>query len=242
LVSMALGFELLHTATLVHDDTIDNAATRRGRWTVNRLWGNSAAVLLGDYLCGCSAFVIARTGNLRAMSIFSRALSDVCGGAIAEHVGGTVNTREEYFATISRKTASLFSAATESGAVLSHAPDRAVRAIRSYGYNLGMAFQTIDDIHDYRSDISRGNVTLPGILLLEEPQNRWVAEALQKDAPTGLGILVEMIEDSAVLDDCYRFAEEFCSRARCALERLPYGPVRDSLGNLVVYILGAEPG
>ena len=130
LVSMALGYELLHTATLVHDDTIDNALTRRGRLTVNRLWSNSNAVLLGDYLCGCSALMTAETGSLRAMEIFSRALADICGGAIAEHVAGSRKGRDEYFATISGKTASLFSAATESGAVLSKAPKKAIRAIK----------------------------------------------------------------------------------------------------------------
>jgi geranylgeranyl pyrophosphate synthase len=114
LVSMALGYELLHTATLVHDDTIDNALTRRGRLTVNRLWSNSNAVLLGDYLCGCSALMTAETGSLRAMEIFSQTLADICSGAMAEHVAASRRGREEYFATISGKTASLFSAATGS--------------------------------------------------------------------------------------------------------------------------------
>ena len=241
LISMALGYELLHTATLVHDDTIDNAMTRRGMLTVNRLWGNSDAVLLGDYLCGCSAFMTARTGSLRAMDIFSRALVDICGGAIAEHVAGSKNSREDYLVTISRKTASLFSAATESGAVLSKAPNKSVRAIKTYGYNLGMAFQTIDDIHDFVSDMSRGGVTLPAILLLEQPENRWVADVLDKDPPTGLDILIEMVEDSCVLEDCYRIAEGFCTRACGALEVLPENPVRDSMRDLVQYIMDQRP-
>jgi len=241
LISMALGYELLHTATLVHDDTIDNAVTRRGMLTVNRLWGNSNAVLLGDYLSGCSAFMTARTGSLRAMEIFSRALADICGGAIAEHVAGSRNSREEYFVTISRKTASLFCAATESGAVLSKAPNRAIRALKTYGYNLGMAFQTIDDIHDFVSDMSRGGVTLPAILLLEQPENRWVTEVLEKDPPTGLDILIEMVEDSCVLEDCYGIAEGFCTQACGALEVLPESPVRDSLRDLVRYIMDQHP-
>jgi geranylgeranyl pyrophosphate synthase len=241
LISMAMGYELLHTATLVHDDTIDNAMTRRGMLTVNRLWGNSNAVLLGDYLCGCSALMTARTGSLRAMEIFSRALGDICGGAIAEHVAGSNNSREEYFVTISRKTASLFSAAAESGAVLSKAPNRAVRAIKTYGYNLGMAFQMIDDIQDFVSDMSRGGVTLPAILLLEQPENRWVVDVLDKDPPTALDILVEMVEDSCVLEDCYSIAEDFCTQACTALEVLPETPVRDSLRDLVRYIMDRRP-
>ncbi len=240
LLSMALGYELLHTATLVHDDTIDNAFTRRGGFTVNRLWGNSRAVLLGDYLCGCSAFMTAQTGNLRAMEIFSQALADICSGAIVEHVARSKRTRDEYFLTIGRKTASLFSAATESGAVLSKAPKKAVRALKAYGYNLGMAFQTVDDIHDFATDMSRGSITLPAILLLEQPQNHWVANVLDKDPPTGLELLTEMVEDSCVLDDCYRIAQGFCTQAYSSLKTLPQGPICDSLSSLVEYIIGQK--
>jgi octaprenyl-diphosphate synthase len=241
LVSMALGYELLHTATLVHDDTIDNALTRRGMLTVNRLWGNSSAVLLGDYMCGCSALMTARTDSLRAMEIFSGALTDLCGGAIAEHVAGSRKSREEYFATISRKTASLFSAATESGAVLSKAPTKAVKALKSYGYNLGMAFQTVDDIHDFVSDMSRGGITLPAILLLEQPQNQWVGDVLQKDPSTALDLLIEMVEDSAVLEDCYRIARGFCDKAYSDLGILPHNRIRDSLGDLIEYVVDQKP-
>jgi geranylgeranyl pyrophosphate synthase len=241
LISMALGYELLHTATLVHDDTIDNAITRRGMLTVNRLWGNSNAVVLGDYLCGCSAFMAAQTGSIRAMEVFSRALADICGGAIAEHVAGSNNSREEYFVTTSRKTASLFSAATESGAVLSRAPKRSIAAIKSYGCYLGMAFQTIDDIHDFESDMSRGGITLPAILLLEQPENRWVGDVLDKDPSTALDLLIEMVEDSCVLEDCYRIAQGFCAQACAALDVLPQDPVRDSLRALVQFIMDQKP-
>jgi geranylgeranyl pyrophosphate synthase len=241
LVSMALAYELLHTATLVHDDTIDNALTRRGMLTVNRLWGNSHAVLLGDYLSGCSALMTARTGSLRAMEIFSQALADLCGGAAAEHVAGSKKGREDYFSTISRKTASLFAAATESGAVLSRAPLKAVRSIKAYGHNLGMAFQTLDDIEDYRSDISQGGITLPAILLLERPQNRWLAALMDRDPASGQDVLIEKVPDSGVLEECGRIACGFCDRARASLQDLPPGPVRDSLADLVGYIMGRKP-
>jgi len=241
LLSMAVGYELLHTATLVHDDTIDNALTRRGRLTANRLWGNHNAVVMGDYLCGCSALMTAQTGSLHAMEIFSQALADICGGAIGEHVAGSGKCREEYFMTIRRKTASLFLAATESGAVLSKAPKRAIRALRTYGYNLGMAFQTVDDIHDFASDMSQGGITLPAILVLEQSQNRWVADVLDKDPSTGLDILIEMVEDSCVLDDCYRIAQGFCAEACSALEALPQCAIRNSLRDLVEYVVDRNP-
>ncbi len=237
LISMALGYELLHTATLVHDDTIDNAVTRRGRLTVNRIWGDSHAVMLGDYLCGCSAMMTAGTGSLQAMEIFSRALADLCGGAAAERVVRSSQGRQGYFSTISRKTASLFAAATESGALLSRAPAKAVRTMRAYGYSLGMAFQTLDDICDYRSDMSQGGITLPAILLLEQPRNRPVADLLDRDPPAALNALVEMVADSGVLEKCRRIALDFCGQARTGLRGLPPGPVRDSLDSLVVYIM-----
>lgn len=240
LIHMAMGYELLHTATLVHDDTIDNALTRRGRPTVNRLWGNPRAVLLGDYLCGCSALMTAETGNLRAMEIFSQALANICSGAIVEHVARSRRTRDEYFITIGRKTASLFSGATESGAVLSKAPKRVVSALKSFGYNLGMTFQTIDDIQDYDSDLSCGSITLPAILLLEQPDNGWVADALDKDPPTGLDLLAEMMEDSCVLDDCLRIAQGFYSQAISSLEILPESPIRESLRTLAEYVIGQK--
>ncbi len=237
LISMALGYELLHTATLVHDDTIDNALTRRGMLTVNRLWGNSRAVLIGDYLCGCSALMAARTGSLKAMEIFSRALSDLCGGAVTEHVFASQKGREEYFNTIGRKTASLFAAATESGALLSRAPAKVMRAMESYGYNLGMAFQTLDDIRDYQADMSQGGVTLPAILLLERAENRWLEPVLGSDPAAALDVLIEKTADSGVLDDCGRIALNFCDRARASLRALQPGPVRDSLSALVGYIV-----
>jgi geranylgeranyl pyrophosphate synthase len=237
LLSMALGYELLHTATLVHDDTIDNAVTRRGRLTVNRLWGNSHAIMLGDYLCGCSAMMTAGTGSLQAMEIFSRALADLCGGAAAERVAGTSQRLEGYFSTISRKTASLFAAATESGALLSRAPAKAVTNMKAYGYNLGMAFQTLDDICDYRSDMSQGGMTLPAILLLQKPGNRPVAELLDRDPPAALDALAEMVAESGVLEECRQMALDFCGQARTSLHGLPPGRVRDSLDGLVGYIM-----
>jgi geranylgeranyl pyrophosphate synthase len=241
LVSMAVAYELFHTATLVHDDTIDNAFTRRGKVTVNQRWSNSTAVFLGDYLCGCSALMAAETDNLRAMEIFSEALADICNGAIAEHASGWRKGREEYFDTIGRKTAALFSGATESGGVLSKASKKTVCALKSYGRNLGMAFQMVDDIHDFVSDMSRGSITLPAILLLEQPHNSWVADVLEKDPQTGLGLLTEMVKDSCVLEDCYQMARGFSSQARSALDTLPEGDVCNSLRSLVDFIVDREP-
>ena len=236
LISAAVGYELLHTATLVHDDTIDRAVTRRGMVTANALWGDQLAVRLGDYLCGCSALMIARTGSRRAMKVFSHGLADLCAGAITEHAAGWTRGRVEYFTTISGKTASLFSAASESGAVVSAAPKRVVQAIRHYGHNLGMAFQTLDDIHDCRSDLSQGGFPLPAILLLEEPRNRWVADLLDRDPAAGLDTLAAMIANSSVLEDCLRIAWAFCQEALSTLDCFPPGRLRDSLEGLVTCI------
>ncbi len=235
LISAAVGYELLHAATLIHDDTIDRAVTRRGMVTANKLWGDELAVRLGDYLCGCSALMIAGTGSLRTMEIFSRGLANLCAGAIAEHAGWT-RGREEYFRTISGKTASLFSAASESGAVLSAAPKRVVEAIRHYGHHLGMAFQTLDDIRDWGSDLSQGVLPLPAIIVLEEPRNRWVADLLDGNPAAGLDTLAAMVASSGVLEDCRRIAWAFCQEALSTLDCFPPGRLRDSLEGLVTCI------
>ena len=236
LVSMATAVELLHTATLVHDDTIDNALLRRSRLTLNRLWGNHDAVLLGDYLCAAAAYMTAETGNIRVMGLFAQALAAICSGAVTEHVARSHRSRAEYFQTTGWKTASLFSVATESGAVLSRAPNKVVKSLKDYGYNLGMAFQIVDDIQDVTSDLSRGIVTLPAILLLESPENHWIEEMLGQNREEGLRLITDMVQESSVLEECSQIAEGFGQQACSALKPLPHNAAYESLVNLTQYL------
>lgn len=247
LLPMATGVELLHTATLIHDDTIDDSQLRRGKASIKHRWGNSNAVLLGDYLFATSAGMVAETRNIRVIKLFAQTLMTICTGEIEESISIFNKSRERYFQTIGDKTASLFAAATESGAVLSKAPEEVVQSLKSYGYNLGMSFQIVDDILDFvgqketlgkpvASDLSKGIFTLPVILLLERPESDEVREAFEKDSRRGTKQLMEMVYNSSVLDEGYRIARDFTSRACSALERLPRDTVYNSLTDLAGYV------
>ena len=247
LLPMATGVELLHTATLIHDDTIDDSQLRRGKASIKHRWGNSNAVLLGDYLFATSAGMVAETRNIRVIKLFAQTLMTICTGEIEESTSIFNKSRERYFQTIGDKTASLFAAATESGAVLSKAPEDVVQSLKSYGYNLGMSFQIVDDILDFvgqketlgkpiASDLSKGIFTLPVILLFERPESDEVREAFEKDSRRGTKQLMEMVYNSSVLDEGYRIAQDFASRACSALEQLPRNTVYNSLTDLAGYV------
>jgi len=248
LLPIATAIELLHTATLVHDDTVDNSDLRRGKLSINRLWGNLNAVLLGDYLFAASARMAAETGNLRVIKLFAQALIDICSGEIDESLNPADKSREHYFQRIGDKTASLFSAATESGAVLSEAPEEAVQSLKDYGYNLGMSFQIVDDILDFTgrketvgkpvvSDLSRGILTLPTIILLERLEGDSIKEIFEEDKERGRKLIIERVCKSGVLEECYQIAQGFRSRACLALEPLPRNPAYSSLISLADHVI-----
>jgi geranylgeranyl pyrophosphate synthase len=157
--------------------------------------------------------------------------------------------REHYFDWISAKTACLFSAATESGAVLSQAPEEAIAAMRDYGHNLGMGFQIVDDVLDFvgeedelgkpvGSDLREGTMTLPSILFAESyPEDNLIKSIVEKKDAESVALAVEKIRNSSVIDECLALAAEFCSRARQALEKLPDNSARQSLLELAAYII-----
>ena len=185
LLPLSVAFEMVHLATLIHDDIVDNALTRRGNPTVNALWGNSIAILLGDYYFAKTAGLIADINDNRIDHLFSDTVATVCEGTIMEmmtsrHIDLTV---ESYYEKTSHKTACLIAACCKGGAIVSEASDQEIEHLYSYGLNLGIAFQIIDDILDYTenqetigkpvgNDLRQGMVTLPLIYALEEqPKN-----------------------------------------------------------------------
>ncbi len=247
MTSMAAGVEVLHTATLVHDDTIDDAAVRRGKMSIKQRWGNSNAVLIGDYLFASSAGLVAETHNIRVIKLFARTLMSICSGEIQETINAFRWDRGRYFQTISDKTACLFAASTESGAVLAHLPEESVQALREYGQNIGMGFQVVDDILDFvgqketlgkpvTSDLAQGVFTLPVILLLERPESSRVREVLSEDREEGIRLLAEMVRSSSVIDECYEVAQQFSSRAHEAIRKLPRNPAHECLTSLAAYV------
>jgi len=176
-VWLAASVEFMHTATLLHDDVVDESEMRRGKSTARILWGNQASVLVGDYLLGQAFKMMVDVGSLGALRILSNAAAVIAEGEVAQLVASknTATTEDEYLAVINGKTAALFSAAAEVGAVIAERPKTEQAALRSYGKNLGLAFQLIDDALDYSGekaklgksvgdDFREGKITLPVVL------------------------------------------------------------------------------
>ena len=252
LLPMASAAELLHTATLVHDDMLDDAATRRGLPTINSLWNKGTTVLLGDYLFANSAELVSRTANVRVMRLFAQTLMTICGGELAQGFAAYEwrQTREDYYRRIGGKTAALFAMATESGAVLSEAPEQEVQALRSYGYNLGMAFQIADDILDFTgdatelgkpvgNDLLQGTLTLPALLLLEQmPENNPIPALFAEPTPGAhLQRTLTLIRERGIVDQSYDIARQFTALAIESLAALPDNPARTTLEQLTEYVL-----
>ena len=252
LIPMATAIELFHAATLVHDDTVDKSSVRRGRPTVNSLWGEEIAVLLGDYLFSKSADLVCSAGDLRVMKVFAQTLMNISSGQLRQFVKAFDwrQDRQEYYRQIESKTASLFAAAGESGAILSEAPAEGIEALKTYGRDLGIAFQIVDDVLDFvgeedemgkpvGSDLLQGTLTLPVIFLMERhPDHPVVSEVLQSGcSEAGVKHVIEMIHNSSIIEECYQAASDFCAQACRALEQLPENASRRSLLDLANYVI-----
>lgn len=253
LMPLAMAVELMHLATLVHDDTIDNSTVRWGRPTINKLWGTEQAVLLGDYLFAQSGELVARTDNLHVIKLLPHTLMIITSGEIAQsHSAFNLEqTREHYLHRIASKTAALFILATESGAVLSDAPEEGIRIMRDYGHNLGIAFQIVDDILDFigteeemgkpvGSDLSQGTLTLPAMLLLERypGEDNPVKRLFQAGSGEQyISQAIEQIRNSPIIEDCFQTAAGYCDRACQRLDRLPDTEARKSLYELADFII-----
>jgi octaprenyl-diphosphate synthase len=254
LLPMSVSVELMHTATLVHDDAIDKALTRRKQKTINSIWGDEIAILMGDYLFAKAGEFVADTQTPRVIKLFSQTLGIISSGEIGQFRGAfTVDhTREGYFRRIYRKTASLFSLSTQSGAILSQAPEKAVAAMKEYGDNLGIAFQIVDDILDFTSteeamgkptgsDLIQGTLTLPAIMLLEKyPEDNPVQKAFETRDRKYVTKAIEMVRDSSTIDDCYKVASEYCEKAVENLKAIPATPSRKALYDMAEFVVKRE--
>ncbi|HEX2282469.1 MAG TPA: polyprenyl synthetase family protein [Thermomicrobiales bacterium] len=249
LVTAGAGVELLHTASLVHDDTVDRAGMRRGRPTLNSVLPSGAVILLGDFLFAQSAMLAAATNSPRVVSIFASTLADICDGQLREmfFANRLDQSREEYERRIFGKTASLFAGSAEMGAVIGNAPESAVQALRRYGSDVGMAFQIVDDVLDLREgtsqlgkpaghDLTQGTVTLPTIiyassltgasdaaLRLESVVSGEIAE------PAEVARVVKDIRDSGALESAMEEALEFATRSKTHIAAAPDPETRDML-------------
>ena len=255
LLPMATAVELFHTATLVHDDAIDKSSVRRGRPTINTMWGEDKAVLLGDYLFAKAGALAATTGNLQVIKLSTQTIMTISSGELnqAFNAFNLEQTREDYFQRVSSKTASLFSMATESGAILSQAPERSIEVLKGYGYNLGIAFQIVDDILDFigteeelgkpvGSDLAQGTLTLPAMLLLERyPEENPVKRLFQNgDKQKNIELAIELIRSSSIVQECYGVASDYCSRACHNLSLLPDNASLQALIQLADYVINRK--
>lgn len=253
LVPLAAAIELLHTATLVHDDLIDNSPTRRGVATLHSLTSKAATVLVGDYLFANAAALCTETRSVRVMRVFGQALMTICDGELKQlfTAGFWRQSRDEYYQKIERKTASLLRTASETGAILSGAPEDEIDALRGYGYNLGMAFQIVDDVLDFvgdeadlgkpvGSDLRQGTITLPAIRLLEEDPNNEVIRRVFDDGDVtdeGIHRAVRAVNESGAIPFSLQEARRFARAAVGHLTNFPDTPGRRALESLAEYVV-----
>ena len=252
LLPMATAVEIMHTATLIHDDAIDNSAVRRGRPTINKAWDDDKAILLGDYLFAKAGELVSTTQNLQVIKLLSQTLMTITGGELAQSFSSfnLEQTRQNYLYRIISKTASLFSLATESGAILSQAPGKLVKVLKEYGYNLGIAFQIVDDIMDFigteeemgkpiNSDLAQGTLTLPAMLLLEHyPEDNSLRELFKnRNKQENIKLAIELVRSSSIVQECYTVASDYCAKACRNLNLLPESASRQSLINLANYVI-----
>jgi len=253
LVALAASIELLHTATLVHDDVIDESDTRRGRPTTNSKQHNAAAVMLGDYMFAHSAELICRTESIEVVKLFSKTLMAMASGELTQDMSAYEYGQDtlQYFHRIAGKTASLFAASGEGGALVANSPEAWVDALRDYGENVGMAFQIVDDILDFKgdeeemgkptgSDLMEGTITLPALLLMERnpddnPVKRFFGEGDNKSEH--LAKAIDMVQNSDILDESQRVADDFIKRAIDALSVLPDSADRIALADIAEHVL-----
>ena len=255
LQSMAIAAETMHIATLVHDDAIDSAHLRRGRPTINSVWGVDMAVLLGDFLFASAGGYAARTDNMRVVSLFTQTLGIIARGEIKQSFSSfkLPQTLEQYLDRIAGKTAALFAMSTQSGAILGNASEESVGILRDYGYHLGLAFQVVDDVLDFTgserevgkpvgADLAQGTLTLPSLKLLERcPVDNPVEKVFRhEDSAENIKRAIEMVRSSGILDECYSVAADYARIACTRLSELPDKPAREALHALADYVINRQ--
>ncbi|HLT58243.1 MAG TPA: polyprenyl synthetase family protein [Limnochordales bacterium] len=245
-VPLGVAAELIHMATLVHDDVIDEANTRRGRPTVNSRWGNHSAVLAGDCLLAKALVILVDHSTPEIVRIMSDMILRMCDGEIQQKasLGRLDQTEEDYYRRIEKKTALFFAACCQSGALLHGATPDQARALAEYGRNIGMAFQVVDDLLDVSgeaavvgkpvgSDLAAGVLTLPVIYLLQQDGMRERVEAILGggtaiDAQQVQAVL-ELVRSNGAIEYSRQVAAAFAQRAQKELEALPAGEGRELL-------------
>jgi octaprenyl-diphosphate synthase len=248
-------FEYIHSASLLHDDVLDNANTRRKKPSANHLWGNHAAVLEGDFLYSKSFCVAVEADNLAFLRLITDTTTQMAEGQILEllHTNDWNMHKEVYLDIINAKTAVLISAACAGGGILSSADEREVRALGKFGQLMGMAFQIMDDLLDYTSnqtvfgkpvgkDIREGKVTLPLIYALEQIEDREkrrIRNLFGQHEPSEEEYqrLIDLVRKNGVLDRVHAEAIKYVDEAALCLDGFPDSPIKENLLELNLFII-----
>ena len=254
-VALAACVEFIHTATLLHDDVVDESALRRGQASANALFGNKPSVLVGDFLFARAFQLMVQDGSLKVLAILSQAAATIAEGEVLQLVtqNDTATTEEQYLAVVDGKTAALFAAATRVGAVVADRPEAEEAALDSYGRNLGIAFQLVDDALDYAAeqerlgktvgdDFREGKITLPVLLAYargSEPERAFWRRTLEDrelvEADLALALGLRRRHDA--LRDTVDRARLYGDAALGALRGFPPGIERDALADIVAFCI-----
>ena len=254
-INLAACVELIHAATLMHDDVIDNGSIRRGKKTPNKIWGNHSSVLAGDYLLSRCFEMMVEDGNIEVLKLLSSTSSIIAQGEILQlqHKGEVDMLEETYLKIISSKTAELFAASTKAGAILSEMKSKEKEALEFYGRNLGLTFQIADDTLDYNSELKlfgknigqdfyEGKITLP-IILLFQKANKDEKETLKKTFTKeernqdDLNYTLSLIKKYNIINRCYQKAKHYINLSSNSLSVFKDSEEKNILENLTSFSL-----
>jgi octaprenyl-diphosphate synthase len=252
-VDLAAAIELIHTATLLHDDVIDHSNLRRGQHTAHTIWGNEASVLVGDFLYSRAFQLIVRLQNLQVMNIFADATNLIAEGEILQLVNckDPSTTEAAYYEVIQRKTGKLFEVGAQLGPAISNCSPAAFQAMQQYGINLGIAYQLIDDALDYNAsaeltgknigtDLAEGKPTLPLIHALREgtpAEAKIIREAIENGSCDQLDSILGIIESTGAIEYTATAAKRHALEANAALQHVPPSPYRQALHDLAEFVV-----
>ena len=252
---LATVVEFIHTATLLHDDVVDESELRRGKESAHAVWGNAASVLVGDFLYSRSFQMMVHIDSMRLMEILSNATNTIAEGEVEQllNMHDPEVNRERYFSVIEKKTAKLFEAACQLGAVLAGRPEWEM-PMAAFGRELGVAFQVADDVLDYMADaktlgknsgddLAEGKPTLPLILCREQASaedRRLIDDAIQQGSLEKLDIISAMIRDGGALEQAMQHARNRADSALAALDPIPASPWKDALQTLARYSVSRD--
>ena len=254
-VNLAACIELIHAATLMHDDVIDNSDLRRVKKTLNKIWGNQSSILVGDYLLSRCFEMMVEDGEQEVLKLLSSTSAEISQGEILQlqHKGEIDMLEETYLRIISSKTASLFAAATKVGAILTNKEIKIKDALESYGKNIGLTFQIADDTLDYNSELKlfgkeigndfyEGKITLPIILLYQKASNdekKNIKECFikQNRLENDFKDILKLIKKYGILKECYSKAEYFINLSSNSLSIFPESKEKQILKRLTTFSL-----